>query len=354
MIVVGGTYFERCAFPEWDALYGSGLRAAIQLASLGSKVAFHTFASPFTQRRIPYISHLFGIEITSYLNSETYVFDYVHSLTTPNWDVKYDNSVKDFAHIEASGECLLIYGMMEGLAKVKVSARRAVYDPQSSNTRFREYGSTAEDLALVLNASEAKTWGGEPTLAACAAQIAKMENASVLVIKNGPYGALVWDRATGLHEIPAYNVGRVFKIGSGDIFSAIFTFLWGRENRTAVDAARIASQATAHYVATRQFIRNLSEIPALEPIRVSRSNLTMYLAGPFFTLGDRWLVNDLRDIFDSFGISVISPIHDFGVGPDKEIVQADLKAIEESDVVFAVVSGGDPGTLFEVGYARKI
>jgi hypothetical protein len=352
MIVVGGTYFERCAFPEWDALYGSGLRAAIQLAKVGALVELHTFASPYTQRRMPHISNLFDLPIRSYRSSATYIFDYVHSLTAPTWEVKYDNNVVGAEDINLSSKTCLVYGMMEGHAVV--SAERAVYDPQSSNSRFRQHGSSADHLALVLNASEARTWGGEQSLEVCAEKVAKVENASIVVIKNGPYRALIWDQANGASETPAYEVDRIFKIGSGDIFSSIFAYLWAEKKLDAIESARIASKATAYYVNTRQFIDDIENMPDYRPVKLKQGAYQVYLAGPFFTVGERWLINDLRDIFLNLGISVVSPIHDFGIGPDREVATADLAAIKKSDAVFAVVSGGDPGTLFEVGYARSI
>ena len=352
MIVVGGTYFERCAFPEWDALYGSGLRAAIQLARIGALVELHTYASPFTQRRMPHISNLFDLPIRSYRSSATYIFDYVHSLTAPTWEVKYDNTVFANEEINLSSKACLVYGMMEG--DVLVSAERAVYDPQSSNTRFREHGSKADELALVLNASEARTWGAEDSLEDCAAKVGNVENASVVVVKNGPYGALIWDRANGTFEAPAYEVNRIFKIGSGDVFSSIFAYLWAEKKLNAAESAQVASKATAYYVNTKQFVGDLEKMPDMTPVKLQPGPYQIYLAGPFFTVGERWFINDLRDIFQNFGVSVVSPIHDFGVGPDREVATSDLAAIKESDAVFAVVSGGDPGTLFEIGYARSI
>lgn len=351
MIVVGGTYFERCCFPEWDALYGSGLRAAIQLKKLGVNVELHTAASPFTQRRMPHISTLFDLDIKSYKSSSTYIFDYVHSLTAPSWDVKYDRAISSSDVISVSSETCLIYGMMEGNAVV--NARRAVYDPQSSTSRFREHGSKADELALVLNASEAKAWGAEDSLQGCAKKIASMEKAQIVVIKNGPYGALVWDRGQVVHT-PAYVSDRVFKIGSGDIFSSIFSYCWAERNLDAAESADVASRATARYVNTKQFVTGVECLSELRAVHLEKTSFKLYLAGPFFTIADRWLINDLREIFFGFDLDVISPIHDFGVGVDREIASMDLAAIRSSDAVFAVVSGGDPGTLFEVGYARSI
>lgn len=50
-------------------------------------------------------------------------------------------------------------------------------------------------------------------------------------------------------------------------------------------------------------------------------------------------------------IKVFSPLHDVGFGVPSEVATMDLKALDQSSVLFAVLDGLDPGTLFEAGYA---
>ncbi|MFV9485188.1 nucleoside 2-deoxyribosyltransferase [Pseudomonas aeruginosa] len=63
-------------------------------------------------------------------------------------------------------------------------------------------------------------------------------------------------------------------------------------------------------------------------------------------------MDEARSALQDMGFNVFSPIHDVGVGPAKDVAQADLKALDACSVVLAVLDGLDPGTLFEVGYAR--
>lgn len=79
-----------------------------------------------------------------------------------------------------------------------------------------------------------------------------------------------------------------------------------------------------------------------------------YLAGPFFTMSQRWLVEEVRRGLRDVGLNVFSPLHDVGRGPASEVAPADLEKLEESDVVFAIMDGLDSGTVFEVGYARAL
>jgi nucleoside 2-deoxyribosyltransferase len=78
----------------------------------------------------------------------------------------------------------------------------------------------------------------------------------------------------------------------------------------------------------------------------------VYLAGPFFNIGQRWLVDEARRCLLELGMRVFSPIHDGGGGPAEKVGPADLEALDQCDLVFALLDGLDSGTLFEVGWAR--
>ena len=72
----------------------------------------------------------------------------------------------------------------------------------------------------------------------------------------------------------------------------------------------------------------------------------------FFTISQRWLVDEVRRELGNLGLEVFSPVHDVGPGPAMVVAPADIAALDECDVVFALLDGLDSGTLFEVGYAR--
>jgi nucleoside 2-deoxyribosyltransferase len=78
----------------------------------------------------------------------------------------------------------------------------------------------------------------------------------------------------------------------------------------------------------------------------------VYLAGPFFTLAQLWLIEQARSNLENFGLNVFSPYHDVGHGSADDVVELDLEAIRQSDILFAVGDGLDPGTIYEIGYAR--
>ena len=144
-------------------------------------------------------------------------------------------------------------------------------------------------------------------------------------------------------------------MGSGDVFAAHVAARWAVHGDDPVQAADIASRAVAEYAETMALptpsVSSLLATPR-PPVKVQKGKV--YLASPFFTLSQRWLVDEARHALQEFGLDVFSPVHDVGRGPAQTVAPADLEALDACDCVFAIVDGLDSGTLFEVGYARAL
>ncbi len=84
---------------------------------------------------------------------------------------------------------------------------------------------------------------------------------------------------------------------------------------------------------------------------------TVYLAAPLFSEAERDFNRKLRDEIKSTGFSVFLPQEDSnnvkGEKRQEIIFNKNLKAIENSDIIVAVVDGidVDSGTAWEIGYA---
>jgi nucleoside 2-deoxyribosyltransferase len=182
----------------------------------------------------------------------------------------------------------------------------------------------------------------------------EIEKASVLVLKMGAKGALVFDKSGHETKIPVYKTDYVWTIGSGDIFAAVFAHYWF-ENEDAVNAAQEASWQTACYCNLRRIeISKQGSIKGIEPLTIDNyPKGLVYLAGPFFTFAERWLIDQIRTALLGSHLQVFSPWHDVGHGVASEVVSKDLNALDKAQMVFAVVDGLDSGTLFEIGYAIK-
>nr|WP_068890370.1 PfkB family carbohydrate kinase [Pedobacter panaciterrae] len=352
--IVGGTYMENSIEPHSSELYGSGLRAAAALSNKTFSICFNSLVGRDCKELADYQASSFGFNTKFHEIERTVHFDYYHPLAQPMPVYVPKNKYKN---LSLEGDCVLFYGMIE--AEFVVHANYLVYDPQN-HVPYCETGSSANHLALILNKQEAEMFSTiESTdLIEIGRHLKEKEKADVVVIKNGSKGAVVID-GDQIDIIPVFETLSVWPIGTGDIFSAVFAWQWMLENKSAKDAALVASKSVAEYSQSRHLPIRCDN--SFKPREIKPSSKKIYLASPFFTFGERFLVNEIRMILSSFGNTVFSPYHDAGILSDgftseeaKHIANVDIAAIESSDTMFAVLSGSDPGTLFEIGYARGI
>lgn len=353
--IVGGVYRERCMRPQWREIYGSAGRAASAIAAMGGPVRLNAYLDPLSQEVIAARAALEGFALAPTAADSTLTFEYDHGLATP----RIYGSLEQRPALTLRANRILRFGMLDGDAVVH--GDRVVYDPQNaaSPRPFRENGSTARVLALVLNRHEAALSTGlsDASAAEMAQALIRDKRAQVVVIKQGPQGAVVHD-GSAMQRVPAYETTSVWKIGSGDNFAAHFAFRWLTEGKTPTESADLASRATAYYCQNRGFATP-SALTAFLPKAIVPSAAyqggkrpRVYLAGPFFTLAQVWQVEQARRDLITMGLDVFSPYHDVGHGSAADVVGPDLAGIESSDVLFAIADGMDSGTVYEIGYAR--
>jgi Nucleoside 2-deoxyribosyltransferase/pfkB family carbohydrate kinase len=351
--IVGGIYAERCIQPLWDAVYGSAGRAAQSVAGLvPGKVSLISYVAEPLRPQAEHLASDCGVDLVATPARYSVSFDYLHPLSVPVIRPSVERMTPHDA-IRVAGEVVLRFGMLEGDAIV--DAEKAIYDPQSAFgvSRFKSNGSRADRLAVIMNRIEAQHMTGHSDPETAASSLVESGEAEIVIVKMGGSGALLLSR-NGKTIIPAYCTKRVWKLGSGDVFSAVFAALWGCVGIEPARAADLASRATAHYCDTRSLsVCSIDEISALSYDPVVSGKGLIYLAGPFFDLGQRWLVEEARTLFGNLGADVFSPIHEVGPGPASVVAPEDIAGLEKSDVVFAILNGLDTGTVFEVGYAVK-
>jgi hypothetical protein len=349
--IVGGIYHERCIWPDWDQLYGSGGRAAAALSGHVHQIALQAYARDDTAERCKaYAVGAYRFDFEPNRADQTVSFEYVHSLSVPTIRPA-PTLIRQNGPIEASGDVVLRFGFMEGSGRVR--AKSCVYDPQSAFAPipFAENGSKADRLAIVANRAEVLALGrGRDVIESARALVS--DGAEVVVVISGPAGAYVVDSSNAT-PVPAYQTERVWTLGSGDVFAAMFAAAWGIQNADTVEAARAASRAVAEYASSMALPCPSSTDLNGSPLPEARAaGGQVYLAGPFFTISQRWLIDEARRCLTELGMNVFSPVHDIGHGPAETIAPADLAALDRCDAVFAVLDGIDSGTVFEIGHAR--
>jgi nucleoside 2-deoxyribosyltransferase len=358
MHIVGGIYNEKSIFPARDVIYGSGGRAAAVIRELNLNVSLTSFVG---QNRIEdvrhHVKHIWNASLKEHIVPEMVSFTYYHGLSNPI--IRPTRlPFPEAPLITVSADIILQFGMLEG--RVVVHGDRVIYDPQNPETPelFSLHGSTANELAYVLNRGEAFKLTNTDSIQDAANKLLTEKSVSVVVIKAGADGAHIYTKKEKFH-VCAYATENVWPIGSGDVFATVFAHFWGTEKYQPELAAEYASKGAALYCGSRSvpiskellFSDNFV-YPKLKKIK-EPSEAKIYLAGPFFTMGQLWLVEEARSALLHAGFNVFSPYHDVGLGSADEVVQADIDGIEDSNVLFALCDGLDAGTLFEVGYAVK-
>jgi hypothetical protein len=360
--VVGGVYRERCRLPiPTDETWGSGGRAAAVAAGLGLDVTLHTAVDRQTSGILASLAKTHHFDPVVVNVERALEFRYDHALSFPTiWPT---DSPSERPCLEVDVESALVFGMLEATSEVR--AARIVYDPQNpvSPEPFRTLAGSEPRVAYVLNSSEARKLSGTDDHMEAASRIAARFGAESVVIKRGPHGALVYE--DGRHwDVPAYKTPSVWPVGSGDVFAAVFATRWACQGLPAVRAAADASKAAALYVNSRVLPIASEELEpaggfpfpplglATEPLRSSEYHV--YLAGPFFNIGQRWLIDESRMALRGMRLRVFSPLHDVGLGSGQDVAPKDIEGLEQSRAILALIDGLDAGTIFEIGYARSM
>lgn len=307
MIIAGGLYKESCLIPEWNAEYGSGGRAAAAVVASSPATTLHTYSPTRDSIGLDSLRRL-GVDVQVHAAAHSIAFAYFHPLSNPHIEPPRTSIVQN-PPIELEGEAVLRFGFLEGDAIVK--ANRAVHDPQTSvrPTDFVANGSRAEELALVLNESEVRTLSGKADAREAALSLLQSGGARVVVVKAGARGALVVERGGAMTEVPAYRSDRVFKIGTGDVFSSIFALEWAERKQPAAVAADRASRSVAAYCSCGTLPLPADEPAPREPIILKGAPVVL-LEGATNTIGCRYVMEEARYSLAELGADVVCPALD--------------------------------------------
>lgn len=359
--IIGGVYQEVCIKPSINQIQGSGGRASLAILNMGGTINLHSYIPTEFLSELNSSFNFTGTEfkINDLKTNNAITFKYNHGLDPFNPPI-----VSQMAPIEISAQNILIFGMIESSAKV--DGNFVVYDPQNtfSTEPFNKNGSTAEHLALVLNENEARKLNNstfQENLNDVIASLHVKESAEIVIVKLGAQGSIV-SYGNNLHQIPAFKTDTVNKIGSGDCFSAHFAYNWIEKKLPPESAALEASKATAYFCET-SILPTEYYLKQFKPNKITsesgKKKIKIYIAAPFFTMSQLWLVEQIRYNLLEMGMEVISPYHDLGFISNEHLTDEimvetcnnDLNAIDECDMVYAVLDGYDPGTLAEIGFA---
>ncbi|MDT0263417.1 PfkB family carbohydrate kinase [Jatrophihabitans lederbergiae] len=361
MIVVGGTYREVCVRPDWNYLAGSGLRAAAALSGRAATgiVTLHTAVDERMNEEAELVYDALGVTRAVIERDEPVEFRFFTPLSHPA--VSGPNASMEDLNAEA--DTALVFGLIESGHR-RVAADRIVLDPQQPRDLkpLKLDGLVADELIVVANSTEVRKLAGNIADPSEATKELLNQGVDAVVMKGGASGCdVTWLDGGELRfaHVGAHPTRSVWPVGSGDVFSAGFSYAL-HSGADIVQAARVASASAAHWCSTK--------VPAVPPAilrgELSGSGLPdpmperpgpkarVYLAGPFFSTSELWLVDVVRRSLLALGVDVFSPVHDVGLG-GLEVAEADLAGLAACSGVLALFDGADPGTIFEIGWAVK-
>jgi nucleoside 2-deoxyribosyltransferase len=355
MLIIGGIYEEICAAPEWNQIFGSAGRAACAIyAIFKSRVKLVGCYSKANYEALKACFAPYHVDLDIKLGKGHVVFEYVHPLARPKCYAT--GMYLSASTISASANLVLFFGMMEGIPRI--SANTLIIDPQGRKLTelLRSDFIKARRIAIVANLDEISEQPNLRVDGNVRELFRIRDSIDLIIVKMGIEGALLFsrNRKKPLRILP-YQSNKIFKIGSGDIFSATFAHAWGKLAMNPAQAADMASRAVAFYVNDPYLNFNRKTLRKAKPIKRVRKSGRVYLAAPFFTLADKSVLNEARSALASLGIKVFSPYHHVGLATSSEIKRvaiADLKGLRKSRCVLALLHNNDLGSVFEVGYAR--
>ena len=349
--VVGGTYREINLDELSMELFGSGFRCSKFLLENGCSVNFHTSGNDESIRFLKENQKVYpGFKFDCTTSIELITFQYSFALDEPSIFPNLLN-IPTTDQIEVDANNVIAFGMLESNYKIK--AKKVVYDPQTSVEPkvFSDIGK-AEKLVYIVNQTEACSIASSDSIDEIKFYFFEREKVEAFIIKNGPFGATLYTKDHDF-RIPSFITNHVYKIGSGDLFTASFGYYWMEKELSIEDSAILASKSTAKFCDKKAYVDCSKEIEFnyQEFKGVDISDKQIYLASPFFSLSDLILVDKVRNALVSMGVKVFSPFHDIGLGEELAIAKKDIEEIINSDAIFLMFDNLDSGTLIESGLA---
>ncbi|MCQ1764713.1 carbohydrate kinase family protein [Neorhizobium galegae] len=270
------------------------------ISSLSAGVTLHCYDHLTTNETSDRLSAL-GVALNSRLRPHAIVFVYFHPLSNPYIEPQRAKIAR-CQPIEVEGTSIVRFGLLEGTARVQ--GLRVTYDPQSQHEPepFLANGSSAGELALVMNEDEFKAYARTDDHNEGANRLFASGDADVVVIKRGVFGAIVYLKGSAPVSIPIYRSARTFKIGTGDVFSAIFAHYWGSKGRSAAEAADLASRAVSVYCADP--VNPLKETAFIDAHPILGTPPTaVRIFGARNTLGRRYTLQEAAFCIEKLGVS---------------------------------------------------
>jgi hypothetical protein len=175
-------------------------------------------------------------------------------------------------------------------------------------------------------------------------------NATLMLVRRQAGGAVLFhgeDRT----EVSAYAASEWFKIGAGNVFSAMFAHYWGEMRFDPLRAADLASRSSAFYAGTRALPMVSDEaVPTMETFNPI-AKCKIFIASPCASMAQQWLLDEAITSLERLGVETVSP---YDLGLDGVAVEnKDIAAVlADCNAVLVLAEGADIPSVLAVGLAH--
>ena len=107
LAIVGGTYYEICRDPDWNRLYGSGLRAVHALSERDCAITYYTYIGKHDLDDLQVILHSVKATLKANILFDTIEFFYDQPLSVPEYSSLIQHS---YEPIYVEEDLVLQYG----------------------------------------------------------------------------------------------------------------------------------------------------------------------------------------------------------------------------------------------------
>ncbi|MCK4642537.1 nucleoside 2-deoxyribosyltransferase [bacterium] len=355
---------------------GAGLYSAISAAKQGAKVDFFTVYAPKVDEYSLSVWRGMGIDFSKAKMDEKYLLpNYLvtgyskygkkDSIPTNTSRIGIDYEPK----LNKKYDALVIFPIDHSFPNKTIKQANknnipVILDPKPNEFSIAQAKKIITDykIKILLINEEELYLLTEQVETERAFRILKEKNVEIIILKQGIKGSIVCD-TTKEEKISSYESQVFCTLGSGDVYDGALVANYCK-GINVFKSAEIASCVAANFIEQKNIENIISEDKVIKEMEERKKYLhiekTIYLAGPFFSESEYDWITKVCNVLEASGYKVISPVRDIGPineGMDKTekeaIVKQDIEKICCADCVVAVVDVYDPGTFFEIGYAKS-
>lgn len=357
---------------------GAGLYASISAARQGADVEFLTIYNSNKDNYLISMCNILGISLESALMMEDYDLpkylvtgykNHEKKISIPMNEIKNDYNYRPFISQDSKGILVFPIGHTIPISLCKEAKSRNIpvfLDPKPNKESIEDAKKALKFVDMLLVNEDEAMLISNTNSTMDAIKVLSNQDLKYLIIKRGEKGCILIEKGKEVIEKLAFKSNAICTLGSGDVFGGALatTFIETGDINYSIEvasclAADFIERNDPETMLNRAALKNNMSKRKLNE-NVEFKDISIYLAGPFFSEQEVYWVNYVRKELELRNIKVLSPLHENGIvalnssyEERKKVYNLDIDLLEDADMVIALLDHDDPGTCFEIGYAVK-